>query len=101
MTTAGGANTTGAAGSQTGGAGATTTGGKAGATTMNGGRLITTGGGSGIGKPMPMLTLTPAWEAGIAPRRTAESNSNFFIHYNGRNRRADVSAKDDFLAIFP
>jgi hypothetical protein len=35
----------------------------AGATTTGAGRLMITGGGREIGKPIPILTLNPAWEA--------------------------------------
>jgi hypothetical protein len=75
-------------GTQTGGGGATMTG---------AGRLMITGGGREIGKPIPILTLNPAWEPETAPSRTVESINSFFIHQVRRGSHSSILTTYDFL----
>jgi hypothetical protein len=56
--------------------------------------------GAGSGKPIPMLTLTPARDAETAPSRTAESDNNFSIRFFRRTRCLSVSARRGFLPFF-
>jgi hypothetical protein len=56
--------------------------------------------GAGSGKPIPMLTLTPARDAETAPIKTAEKSSNFFIRFFRRTRSLSVSARRGLLPFF-